>query len=162
MAKTVQVYNLETKEISTIPSSELAPGMVEADVKGVGRVWISASQARQFAGFRHGPFSEEVRDILRNIKSILDEVYPKSIEEWENGFRKDSQPEQEIAIWLNIASIYQQFTADKPLSFAERRDIFRVLVNCSISSKDTVFEVLQLEVIPREEAERVVDAYFRR
>jgi hypothetical protein len=33
-------------------------------------------------------------------------------------------------------------------------------VNCSISSKDTVFEVMQLEAIPREEAERVVDAYF--
>jgi hypothetical protein len=79
-----------------------------------------------------------------------------------NGFRKDSQPERKIAIWLHIASIYEQFTTDKPLSFAKRRDIFRVLVNCSISSKDTVFEVLQLEALSKREAEVVVDAYFRK
>jgi hypothetical protein len=160
MAKLVQVYNLETKEMSTIPSAELAPGMVEADVQGVGRVWISASQARQFAGFRHEPFSKDVREILRHIKGILDEVYPKSFEDWENGFRKDTNPEHEIALWLHITSIYEEFTNDGARTIEERRDIFKVLVSCSISSKDTVFEILRLEAIPKEEAERVVEAYF--
>jgi hypothetical protein len=129
-------------------------------VQGVGRVWISASQARQYGGFRHAPFTEEMRNILRQIKGILHQVYPKSIEDWENGFRKDSQPEHEIAIWLHIASIYEQFVKERKTTLAERRDIFKVLVNCSISSKDTVFEVLQLDTISREEAVRVVEAYF--
>ncbi|MGZ8899833.1 MAG: hypothetical protein ACXW3Z_07040 [Limisphaerales bacterium] len=162
MARTVNVYNLETNQMSTIPASELAPGMVEADVQGVGRVWIEASQAREFKGYRHGPFQEVLRNAIRTIKDALDEVYPRSFDDWEDGFRKDTNPEYEIALWLHIASTYEQLTDGTTTTFAERRDIFKVLVNCSISSKDTVFEVLKLDTISKEKARRVVDAYFQK
>ena len=43
---TVKVYDFNTEKVSEIPAAELAPGMVEAEVVGVGRVWISNTQAR--------------------------------------------------------------------------------------------------------------------
>lgn len=113
MAKTVKIYDLAHNKISTIPAAELAPNMVEADVVGVGRVWISADEISLAGKVKHPPFNEEKRQKLRQMKAALDEVYPKTIEELEETFRKDSDPDQEIAIWLHIASVYQQSTAEK-------------------------------------------------
>jgi hypothetical protein len=160
MSKTVQIYNFETEQVMTIPASELAPGMVEAEVQGIGRVWIDPSKTKEIPGFRHRPLSEEARHLIRTIKSSLDEVYPKSLTEWEDGFRKDSNPEYEIALWLHIASVFERFTQNRSLSFSERHEYFKVLVTCSLSSKEHVFEVLQLHHLPKQEAEKVVAAYY--
>lgn len=113
MAKTVKIYDLAHNKISTIPAAELAPNMVEADVVGVGWVWISADEISLAGKVKHPPFNEEKRQKLRQMKAALDEVYPKTIEELEETFRKDSDPDQEIAIRLHIASVYQQSTAGK-------------------------------------------------
>ena len=90
--KTVKTYDLANKKISTIRAAELAPNKVEADVEGVGRVWISD---KDISGgkIKHARFNEEQRQQFRQLKSALDEVYPKTLEVWEETFRKDSDPE---------------------------------------------------------------------
>ena len=97
--KTVQTYDLVTKKLASIPAAELAPGMIQAKVEGVGLVWINSAQLKLDEGeYRHPPFSEEVRDILRQLKASLDEVIPRTVEQWEDGFRKDIHAEREIAL----------------------------------------------------------------
>src|SRR5687768_10453326 len=97
--KTVRVFDFETKQLTTIPAAELAPGMVQARVQGIGTVYISAGQAVKLQGFRHPPMPE-MRENFAKIKASLDEVFPMSLEQWENGFRRDTNPEREIAFWL--------------------------------------------------------------
>jgi hypothetical protein len=46
MSKTVRVYDVVTRKINTIPAAEIVPGMVEAQVDGVGRVWINSAQVK--------------------------------------------------------------------------------------------------------------------
>src|SRR2546421_8961646 len=129
--KKVKVYNFVTKKLSSIPVSELAPGMIEAEVQGIGRVWVAASQLKMDGSYQHPPFSEEVRDFLRRIKAALDEVFPQTLEGWEDGFRKDINAEREIALWLNIAATYEQCTATVECTAQQRKEYFDVIAACS-------------------------------
>jgi hypothetical protein len=56
MTKTVRIYDPVTGKIGAIPSAELAPGMVESDVEGVGRVWINSAAVKLSDKFKQPPF----------------------------------------------------------------------------------------------------------
>lgn len=47
MAEMVKVYDFKTKQVTTIPMKELAPGMVLANAVGIGDVWIDANDGKQ-------------------------------------------------------------------------------------------------------------------
>jgi len=78
-------------------------------------VWIDPTRLAP-GQYKHQPFGPEVRDLFARLKVALDEVYPRMIEEWEDGFRHDQNPEKEIAIWLHIAEVYQRCTSGPSLS----------------------------------------------
>jgi hypothetical protein len=77
---------------------------------------------------RHGPFGERILPFTCAIKAALDDVYPNTHEQWEEGFRRDTNPEKEIAIWLNIAGAYKHFTDGRALSPEQKQDIFQVIL----------------------------------
>jgi hypothetical protein len=80
MSKTVRVHDPATGKIQTIPAVELAPGMVEADVEGVGRVWINSAQVKGGRENKHPPFEPELRDTIeKEIQKPLAEVWPKTL-----------------------------------------------------------------------------------
>jgi hypothetical protein len=94
----VRVYDLETKTITTIPAQELAPGMIRAKVEGIeGEVFIEAAQMGE-TPYRQPPFSEGIRKRLEEIRNTFVEVRPLSLEEWEDGFRRDTNPEKEVLV----------------------------------------------------------------
>ncbi len=82
-----------------------------------------------------------------------------SFEEWEHGFRRDVKPELEIAIWSHAADVYRAF-ADNEASPERRKDFYRVVVTCLTASPDTIWRVLELEVLTRPEAEEVVKRVY--
>src|SRR5262245_15758994 len=113
---TVRVYDLETKTITTIPAQELAPGMVRAKVVGIeGEVFIEAAQMGE-TPYRQPPFSEGIRKRLEEIRNTFMEVRPLSLEEWEDGFRRDTKPAKEIGLWMWMGAAYKYFTKGRSLS----------------------------------------------
>src|SRR5208282_5321643 len=79
MSKTVRVHDPATGKIHTIPAAELAPGMVEAQVEGVGRVWINSADVKGGREYKHPPFEPELRKFIeREIQKPLAEVWPKT------------------------------------------------------------------------------------
>jgi hypothetical protein len=133
--------------------------MIEAQIQGIGRVWVSALQLSE-GPFRHPPFSQEVREYLRRIKTCLDEVFPQTLEKWEDGFRRDQNAAQEIAIWLHIASVYEFFTSNKELTANERREYFHVIHACSTSPREHVLQIFNLTALSRKQAEQVIDRFY--
>ena len=85
-------------------------------------------QAAQNTPLRHAPFEEDILALLRIIKARLMDVYPLTLAKWEEGFRKDTHPEQQIAFWLAVSERYEQETTGKPLNMAEKNNIFRRLL----------------------------------
>jgi hypothetical protein len=119
----------------TIPAAELASGMVAISVEGEGGVFYAdPGSLRAADGPRWEPLPEEVRGALRRLQATFQEVYPRSLEEWEVGFRADAHPWREVAIWEAMAGAFEAFTAhiygDDPGSTAKRRDSFRAILAC--------------------------------
>lgn len=156
--KMVEIYDFKTKKKSTIPAAELAPGMIQAQVAGVGLVWIAASQAKLEGEFLHPPFDDEWRELLSMIKERLDAVHPMTLKQWEEGFRKDENPEQEIGIWSRIATAYQVLGSTAPAE--QRREIFNLILACVNNPREHVLEVVKLEHLSRKEAQQLMDKYY--
>jgi len=155
----VPFYDVETRRVVRIPAAELRPGAVRARVQGIDEVvWVLADQLRP-GEVKHPPFAEDVRDYIRQIQGAFAEHRPLSFEEWEDGFRRDANPAQEIALWSHAADVYTAFAAEEP-SPERRRDLYRCIVTCLATGPDGVWHVLQLSALSRPEAERVVNRFF--
>jgi hypothetical protein len=155
---TVKVYDFDTQKVSEIPAAELAPGMVEAEVQGVGRVWVSSAQGKP-SDKRRENLSPELLERVQKIKVTLDEVYPKTIEFWEDGFCRDMHPDREITIWERIASVYN-WSKDFGKTLEARREIYRLVLACSSSSERHVLQVLDIKAISRGTAKEIIQRYY--
>src|SRR5262245_28752677 len=155
----VPFLDTENGRVVRIPASELRPGAIQVRLQESDEVvWALPDQLHQ-SEIQHPEFNEDVRDFIRQIQVAFAEHRPLSFEEWEEGFRRDANPAQEIGLWLHAAEVYTAFTADEP--FAERRrDVYRCIVACLTTSPDAVWHVLRLEVLSRAESEQVVNRFF--
>jgi hypothetical protein len=162
MSKTVRVYDSATKKINTIPAAELAPGMVEAQVEGVGLVWINSAEVKGGGKFKHTPFEPELRDFIeREIQKPLTDVWPKTLTQWEDNFRRDAEPEQEIGVWRRIAERFAEFSKSERLNQAQRQECFAIMLHCSTVSPEQILEVVPLKALTREQAQRAIETYLK-
>lgn len=154
----VAFYDVETGRLVQIPASELRPGTVQARVQGIeGLVWISPDQLKQ-GELRHPKFEKDVLAYIQDIHEAFAEHRLLSLQEWEDGFRRDTDPLREIAMWSHAADIYRAFTGNEP-SAERRRGVYRCIIACLTTSPDDVWQVLDLTDLSREEAARVVDRF---
>jgi hypothetical protein len=156
----VRIYDVESRSVYEIPAAELAPGMVAANVEGIEEtVWIDRDQLQKSEP-QHGPFSEEVRDYIRQIKAYIDEVYCLSLEEWEDGFRRDRDPGQEIGIWLHVGRTFHGLMHDGSFLPDQKEDVFRILSGCLVAPRERVLDAVERGALSKHDAERIVDAFY--
>jgi hypothetical protein len=158
MEPTATIYDPDTKSFVEIPESELAPGMIRAQVEGhEGVVWIELGKLKQ-ADYQHAPFIGDRRDKVATIQAVFPEVYDKSYEFWEDGFRRDANPDKEIGIWLHIAEVYSTFAPNRPVEY--RSELFQLVLACSNSGRDQIKIVFQPALISSNEVEEVVSTFY--
>jgi hypothetical protein len=158
----VKVYDVPTRTISTIPASELAAGMVRIQLNGSDEVlWADANELNAAQGqHRHPPFTGARREKVLYIEQTLRDVYPKTYEAWEDGFRRDLRVDQELDLWVRVASCLNDFVAHHKPSTAERQEAFEILGACLNCIPTTVFETVRVALLSRATAQQLVDAYF--
>jgi len=155
----VPFYDLSSHQLVHIPTAELRPGCAQVRIEGIeGVVWVLAEQL-QAGPIRHPPFAEDIRDYIRDIQNAFAEHRNLSFEEWEEGFQRDTHPEQEIAIWSHAADVYRLFTAVEA-STERRYEIYRLIGACMTTHKDSVWHVVELNALSRIEAERIVRRFY--
>jgi hypothetical protein len=142
--------------ITQIPFSAVGPGMIPVRLQGREEtVWAMTEHLTASSELRHPPFHEQVRSYIRNIQETFAEHRPLSFYEWEIGFRQDANAWQEIALWSHAADVYRAF-GEKDLSPERRKEVYRVIVSCLAATPDTVWKILELKVLNRREAQRIV------
>jgi hypothetical protein len=123
MAKqTMTVYDLATGEVREVPAGEPPPGTVPCTLTKIGPGEAAPGP------IRHPPFSPEVRALIRDFPDIFRDVCPRTLEQWEDGFRRDLHPGREIAIWLLMANVFEHFTAGLGLRPETQMSILRVVL----------------------------------
>lgn len=155
----VPFMDFEAGQVVRIPVSELCPGVIQVRVQGSDEVVRALPEQLRQGEVKHPEFDEGVREYIRQIQDAFAEQRPLSFEEWEDGFRRDANPEPEIALWLHAARVYNAFAADES-SAERRRDVYRCIATCMTTGPEAVWKVLRPEVLSRAEAEQVVNRFF--
>jgi hypothetical protein len=155
----IQFFDAESNQVIMIPATELASGAVLTSIDGVeGQIWTQPTDG-EAADFKHPPFNASIRIYIEQIQAAFAEHYPLSREEWENGFRRDENAAQQIAVWWYAADIYRVFAANE-LSRPRRADIYKCLLACMSAGPTTIWDIYQPESISRAEARQIVERYF--
>lgn len=155
----VPFYDVPSGRVIRIPPTELRPGCVQARVEGVeGIVWILPEQVQE-GPIRHPPFDEEIRSYIRDIQAAFAERRDLSVEEWEEGFRRDGNPLREIAGFSYAADVYRLFTKNEQ-DVTRRADVYRLLIACMTTSPESVWHVVKLNSLTRLEAEHIVRRFY--
>ena len=158
-AHTVRFYDFETKEVIDLPRVQLKAGLVQANVEGVeGVVWVDTSKLKQ-SPIRDITFDQEITQLIGKIRDAFAEHRPISITEWEDGFKRDRNPEKEIALWLYAAETYEEFA---PLyeDAAIRAELYDCIIACLTTGRNAVFDVFNPQILPRPDAEKIIARFF--
>jgi hypothetical protein len=107
---------------------------------GVGDIYADPHELRASSKLIHPELPAAVRGRLQRIAATFAEAQPKSVEEWERGFRCDMHPWREIAIWERMVDAYRHFASHLPgdddMSKQKRRDVFAVVLQWSNCDQD--------------------------
>jgi len=153
-AKEVEVYDIESGSISRISQDLLGPEFVRIDLEGK-IYWADSNQLKQNT-HQHEEFEGERKRRVSKIQEELSEVNDQSYLEWEDGFRRDANPDNEISIWEHIISVYKSNITNES-SFAEKKEIYQVAVVCSFSEKSVVLDQVELSEISEIKALEVIN-----
>jgi hypothetical protein len=81
----------------------------------------------------HPEFPPELRQRMEHFSRVFRDVYQRSPEEWELGFREDRHPWREIALWDLIADGFRKFTGHirgrTPGDLRAMRDVLQVILS---------------------------------
>jgi hypothetical protein len=154
----VTIYDLTTRTFTSIPQSELASGMVRGQVVGhEGVVWMEAEQLK-ISDYRHPPFTGDRKLEVLTLVYAFPGVYEQTYAFWEDGFRRDLNPDREIAVWKHIAAVYGKHAREHALAY--RQELFSLVLACSSADAERIGLIFQCTVIPDEDYREITEDYY--
>jgi len=92
---------------------------------------------------------------------VLREACSTTLEEWEDGFRRDLFPEKNIEFWLRVADAYEEVTNRFTLTLVQKKTLLGLLNSGSLAAYAYASRVTEYEVLPAEVAHEAIRAYNR-
>jgi hypothetical protein len=132
-----------------MPVRELNKDMVGIRSKDTGEVVFTELSPVPLGEIRHPPFPDELRAKIAQIRDTLKDVYPRTLQEWEDTFRRTTRPEGEIATFLHGCKCYLHFTSGRQLNLFQRRDILGVIFTTIVQGSAIVGETGNVPTLPR-------------
>ncbi len=109
----------------------------------------------------HDTLAKEQIDKIKIIQSTFAEVYPVSLEETITNFKRDQNPDSEIAIWLQMAEAYKKYISYKQdkLDLNTKEEVFKLILSRSMMSDEEAITNSKLTVLTEKEAKKVLSFY---
>jgi hypothetical protein len=156
----VRYYDAATKTVVRIPKAELRPGVVLVKAAGDSEPMYADASELKLGSVQHSTLPEELRADIERLAAELADVYPQSAAAWGDGFRRDRDPERELAGWLHLAAILKVMATRHEYDLHRRKECFRVLVACFTGARATVKERSDPKLLPSSEVEQTIKYFF--
>jgi hypothetical protein len=178
----VNYFVTKTGKVASIPVHETTHGMVLCNVEGQpAPAWVDKETAKTVGllegsriervdvrelrpgPIQHTPFGAEVRTLMEKIHTTFFWKYAGDadpIGRWEEGFRRETYPGQEVALWLYMAEVMEHFTQGRELNDEQKQHIFEViLATVNSRGQETVMRTLP-RTLSKKRAD-TIEAYTR-
>ena len=133
---TVAVQNAQEGKTQWIDPNEIQPGPIQ-------RESLTAKQIER----------------IEALQKIFVEIDGQTVAQWTDSFKRDLDPDKELAIWERMAKAYSAYCGDHELSLEARKEVYKVILLRSMASPDDVLDRLELKLISKQEAEDVMAGY---
>jgi hypothetical protein len=120
--------------------------------------WIDPNKL-EAGPIRHANLTDEQISRVRRLQKTFSEVDPSSVEKWTEDFRRDVNPEREMAIWESMATVYETFTATNSLTLAGKKEVYQIVLLRSGAPEGEVLKRLDLKILSEKDA-RAIMALF--
>ena len=101
---------------------------------------------------RHERLSDEQMQRIAAVQKVFAEVDSNPLEKWVEDFKRDMNPDREIAIWETMAAAYSKVNSPKTFSLPQRKELFGVMLTGSGASEDETIKHLKPKVLSEAEA----------
>lgn len=143
-----------------IPVAELANGEIEVTSPEVdGPCWVNVDELKP-GPIRQPVFTGECADAIWYIQQSLYEVLPKTYETWEDEFRRDMNPGEQIGLWLWVTRCYLKAIRGRDVSMEVKNAYMTVLTGCLLVPRDSIVKAMPKVCISREDAEWMVGLFY--
>lgn len=117
----------------TVPRHQVPAGYIRVHIRDRGEFFTDPSWLKDAPELRHGPFPEAARVRLRGLQDMLADVYSRTLEQWEEGFRGDTHPWREVALWEMMAAAFRKFTrhlaGSDEMTVQKRKDVLGLILS---------------------------------
>lgn len=96
---------------------------------------------------------------IKTIHTIFAEVDKSSLEQTITDFKRDSHPENEIEIWMQMAEAYKGYLSKNKKNLNEKKEVFKLILSRSMMSSQETLGNVKLEYLSKKEAEEVLSFY---
>ena len=108
---------------------------------------------------QHEQLSEEQLRRIKKLQETFAEVDSSSLEKWIDNFKRDANPDSEIAVWERVANAYTRYCSRRQLTLEAKGDVFQALVVRSMTSDEEAVKTLKLRVLSADEARKIMREY---
>lgn len=134
---TVVVEDEQTHETKWIDPSKLQPGPIQRD-----------------------SLSTEQMNRIASLQKVFVEVDGQTIEQWADSFKRDLNPDDELAIWERMASSYSKYCDKHPqLTLDAKKEVYKVVILRSMASADDVLKRIELTILTEQDARELMSGF---
>jgi hypothetical protein len=109
---------------------------------------------------QHSQLTEDQVERIKKFREVFADIDELSLETWMDNFKRDLDPDKEIAIWEHIAGTYQSYCSERVLSKEAKKEVQSILLLRSLTaSEEEVLKLSKLKLLSAEEAEKVIRRY---
>lgn len=109
----------------------------------------------------HDSLSADQVQRIKKIQSTFAEVYPVSLEETLTNFKRDQNPDSEIAIWLQMASTYEKYLSSRQnkLDLNTKKEVYKLILSRSMMPDEEAIVNSKLIILTEKDAKEVLGYY---
>jgi len=133
---TVAARDIDTGETQWIDPSKLKPGPI-----------------------RREALTSEQMDRIAALQKVFVEIDGQTTEQWVNNFKRDFDPDSELAVWERMARAYERYCDSKEMSLDAKEEVYRVVLLRSMASQEDVLSRLDLSIISKQDAKDIMANY---
>ncbi|MBO0857830.1 MAG: hypothetical protein J2P21_05125 [Chloracidobacterium sp.] len=108
---------------------------------------------------RHQSLNHRQMERIYKLRDTLAEVERSPIEKWIDDFKRDLNPDKELAVWERIADGYARYCSRRPLSIEAKEDVFQLLLLRSMASEREVLDNIKLKILTLDEARETLKEF---
>jgi hypothetical protein len=109
----------------------------------------------------HETLSPDQMEKIMTIQRVFAEVNPSTLEETIDDFKRDKNPDSEIATWLAMANAYEKFTVNhKPLDINKKVEAYKLILMRSMENEADAKAETNLKFLTDKEVAEIFSYYI--